>query len=250
MPEDTSLNSLLQLGTHWLNSREEKDQWSFVWQSIFKNSNLISKNEREKLVNTALAWLKVSQNKNDWPFIWEDLLKIKTLPRDIKGEILNLGLKWLEGKESHESWSFVFETCLRNHTITQDLLTKGIHWVFLNEKRKDTPGIAFEIANYYEMIIPSKKYGIHEWIRNWVYQSDPKNKGWSYGWAAYWKIMPTVESVDLALKWIEFNPEYTQGRWIIRTLFETGRTDVVNRIAKWQEKHLDHPISQTIKEYL
>ncbi len=156
----------------------------FVWQSIFKNSNLIGENEREKLVNTALEWLKVSQNKNDWPFIWEDLLKIKTLPRDIKGEILNLGLKWLEGKERHESWSFVFETCLRNHAITQDLLTKGIHWVFINEKRKETPGIAFEIANYYEIIIPSEKYGIHEWIRKWVYQSGPKNKGWSYGWAA------------------------------------------------------------------
>ena len=179
------------------------------------------------------------------------MLKIRTLSSDIEGEILNLGLKWLGGKENHESWSFIFETCLRNHSITQDLLTKGIHWVFLNENRKETPGIAFEIANYYDKIILSERHRIHEWIKNWVYKGDYKNKSWTYGWAAYWKIMPTLDTVKLALKWIEVNPENLKGAtWIILTLIKEDRNDIIKRITEWHEKHLDHPISKIIKENL
>jgi hypothetical protein len=170
---------------------------------------------------------------------------------DIKDEILNLGVEWLKEKESHQSWSFVFENCLRNRAVTQELLTEGIQWIFSNENRQETPGIAFEIVNYYDKLAPSERNIIHKWIKSWVYQSHPKNKGWSYGWAAYWKIMPSVETVDLALKWIEVNPEYTDGtRWIIKTLLQENRPDINIRLIKWLERYPDHPISETIKKKL
>jgi len=173
------------------------------------------------------------------------------LPREIRNELLLLGQEWLSGKENHQSWSFVFENCLRNHAFTQDILAKGIGWVLSNEDRQETPGIAFEIANYYNKIVPNERHKLHEWIRNWVYKSHPKNKGWSYGWAAYWKIMPTIETVNLALKWIEVNPENVNGsRWIIQTLLREERPDINFRLQKWFERYPNHPISETIKEKL
>ena len=145
----------------------------------------------------------------------------------------------------------MFEILLRKTQVNSELLIYGITWVLEHEYRSDTPKVAFNIANNYEKIPLKDRYRLHEWIRNWVHSSHPKNREWPDGWAAYWIFMPTVESVELALKWIEVNPEYIQSTvWIIQFLFQTGRPDVINRIAKWHEKHLDHPIGKTIKEYI
>ncbi len=143
----------------------------------------------------------------------------------------------------------MFEICLLNGATETKFLLIGVNWVLANKSRPETLGVAFQLAKYPDKIPPIEKYALQKWIKDWVYKSNYTDKRWTYGWAAYWNMMPTVETVDLALKWIEVNPDNKNGiKWMIMTLFETQRLDVIQRIIKWHEKHLDHPVSEIIRK--
>lgn len=136
-------------------------------------------------------------------------------------------------------------------TRNQFFYQLGVYWIKFNTDRPETYGIALQLVNHIEALQPKLKIALQQWIRDWVYKTNPNHKSWTYGWAAYWKIMPTIETAELALKWIELFPEkLNSAKWIIKYLFETMRVDIIFRIKKWHLCNLDHPVAETIKEEL
>ena len=63
--------------------------------------------------------------------------------------------------------------------------------------------------------------------------------------------MPTIETVELGLKWIELFPKNVKNAtWIINFLFSTEREDVLKSINTWYKIHPDHPLSKFIQRKL
>jgi hypothetical protein len=121
----------------------------------------------------------------------------------------------------------------------------------INTNRPETFGIATQLTKHAAKIPPKESYKLQSWIKNWVYKTNIRNKSWTFGWGAYWNMMPTIENVDLALKWIEVCPENINGAtWIIKELFRANRYDVNTRIKKWYSNHPNHPVSKIINKKL
>jgi hypothetical protein len=251
LPDGTSLNSLIQLGTQWLTGREDNPGWSHVWQTLFKQFNRITVNTtRECIFQAGISWLKDHEDHADWAFIWEDLIKSKS-DKVIQKELINWGKNWLPSREQYDSWSFIFEHCLRHGSIDKSFLDMGVRWILKNQKRPETLGIVAQIAEYHDCLSPDIKISLTKYIRNSVYESNPDQNQWSFGWAAYWKLMPSLETVDIALKWIEAFPHRkTSAEWIVNFLFETKRHDVDLRIKNWYSNHRHIPIAETIQNRL
>jgi hypothetical protein len=77
------------------------------------------------------------------------------------------------------------------------------------------------------------------------------DKRWTYGWAAYWSLMPSIETMTMALRWVEVNPgNINGGIWIIKELFRSRRPDIIDGIKRWYQDHASHPVSETIKRKL
>jgi hypothetical protein len=238
----------------WLQGREDQDPWNFVWRILVEHADGLPEGTTlTSLLQLGFQWLQGREDQDQWNFVWQILLQhADALPEGTTlTSLLQLGIQWLIGRADNPSWSFVFENCLRNRVTESKFLSLGVDWVLVNSQRAETFGIAQQLTKYAYKIPPIEKYKLQNWIKNWVYKSDVKSKSWTYGWNAYWNMMPTLETVEIALKWIEVNPENKKGnKWMIKTLFETQRPDVINRITKWHEKHLDHPISEIIKQQL
>ena len=242
-------DEFLQIGINWLTKFEDRKDWNYVWRDILTVSNKF----KNDLILLGRNWLVAREDHDQWAFVWQILLQHpEALPQDTSfNSLIQLGIQWLNGRENRESWSFVYEKCLQDEISDSKLLSLGVNWVITNAKRPETFGIATQLTKYSDAIPPTERYKLQNWIKNWTYKSDVKNKSWTYGWQAYWNMMPTVETAEVGLKWIEVNPENLRGAtWVIFELLKGKRPDIINRITKWHENHLDHPISKTITEKL
>jgi hypothetical protein len=248
LPEGTSPAELTQTGLDWLSTREDREGWSFVWQTLLRISVQAT---QAGIFQLGLNWLQGHKNLADWAFIWEDLLKQKELDENTRNNLLELGIEWLPGREYHASWSFIFEHCLRHGVIEKEFLTMGIEWIFHNGDRPETPQLAFQIAEYHNLLSPTSRRIFTAWASNWVKKSNSNHRQWHYKWATYWELMPTIETINLALKWIEVYPNrIKEGKWIIQFLLWTVRVDAAKKINEWHHNNLNHPISEFAREEL
>ena len=214
LPEDTSPAQLAQSGLDWLQTREDRLEWAHVWETLVQNADQLPEDFLfAKLLKTGFAWLKTREERSDWTRIWEVLIEKSDHILEFTSieSLIDIGVHWLNGREERDEWSFIFEICLRQGYSEPNFLSLGVNWIKSNPNRPETLGIALQISSHLDLLPPVSRNILQIWIKNWVYKSNYRDSRWSYGWAAYWAFMPTVETVDLALKWIEVCPENIGG---------------------------------------
>src|SRR5258706_10839834 len=86
--------TLFQFGSQWLNGREDKADWSFVWQTLLEYPDALPEGTfLQFLLHLGVQWLSGREDKGDWSFVWRALLDHSdTLPEGTSPQfLLHLG---------------------------------------------------------------------------------------------------------------------------------------------------------------
>jgi len=265
LPVTTSIPDLLNYGFNWLIGREDQDPWAFVWQILLKHSdNLPSKTSIIDLLNIGLGWLDGRENLNQWSFVWQILeVQFKSINHpDLFRRLINKGIFWLQNNENRKEWQIVYGICiariksdkeLRNNPSTQLLLLTGIRWTENHKDEYQAAQLALNLIRLYLDDIPQiYSNRLIDLTRLMVFKSNITRREWPTWWLAYWELRPTIENVNIALKWMEaYGGNNTEGtRSILNRLISTSRPEVIKTITQWQIRNHNNPISEIIKAKL
>ena len=140
LPEDTSTSELAQTGLDWLSSREDRPEWSHVWETRPKNASLLPQDtSTSELTQTGLNWLPSREDRPEWSMSLGNATQkcqpapSKTLPP----------LNWLKpvSTGSHLAKTARMVACLANSSqnISQnpEILQLGSRWLTTHEDRPD-----------------------------------------------------------------------------------------------------------------
>ena len=112
---------LVQTAQAWLIGREDKPEWSHVWQRLLE----LAPSDAE-LRNMGRAWLIGREDKPEWNYIWQQLLELA--PSD--AELRNVGRAWLTRRESSPAWPHVWRVLVKYDPESRQLLQLGTRFYF------------------------------------------------------------------------------------------------------------------------
>jgi hypothetical protein len=109
IPEGINQDDLLSRGFAWLNSREDRPEWYYVWKSLVEASQLPDEVDRADLFSRGFAWLNDREDRSEWNYIWQTLANAKSVQKNISHQkLISLGRNWLANYQSHPGWSKVW----------------------------------------------------------------------------------------------------------------------------------------------
>jgi hypothetical protein len=250
---------------------EDKDSLNLIINWIELNSTslqaislavrLLTVNKKylsEQEVSRLTSWMKMKLFKNDvgsteWYLIWKICMeKWEQLDEELQVETLSQSVNLLKTQNDSDSLLLVFKDCLSYMLNAGDYINLIIDWIEVDPSSKNALMMALILAKDYQDYIPAKSINrFRLWAKARVMKTDIGSVEWYLAWEAYWELMPTLETATLALKWMEFNPKnILDAESIVLKLIALGREDVSRLIAKWYEKHPEHPVGKTILKYL
>ncbi len=115
-------------GWEWLQDREERPEWSYVWQDI---ADLLPLDDcrRGRLIEQGQQWLQGREEHDGWSFVWRKLLDLRDLPEEQRPNLIEQGRLWLQGREERDGWSFVWRKLLDLRDLPEeqrpDLIEQG-----------------------------------------------------------------------------------------------------------------------------
>ncbi|HNI46522.1 MAG TPA: S1 RNA-binding domain-containing protein, partial [Zoogloea sp.] len=146
LPEGLALGDLLRLGAQWLAGREDRAEWTYVWQALLaQHEGLPEGLALGDLLRLGAQWLTGREDRAAWAHIWQDLLaQHEGLPEGLAlGDLLRLGAQWLTGREDRAAWAHIWQDLLAQHEglpeglALGDLLRLGAQWLAGREDRAE-----------------------------------------------------------------------------------------------------------------
>ncbi len=142
LPEGFDEQSLVALGYRWLQDREDRSEWAYVWRALLDRKELLPEGiDEQSLVALGYRWLQDREDRSEWTHVWEALLDRKELlPRGVTIDtLLEHAMAWLVAREHRKDWSHVWERlfelgeCVRTEVveIAMGYLSRGFgapHW--------------------------------------------------------------------------------------------------------------------------
>ncbi len=81
---------LLERGWEWLQGRQEREEWTYVWRALLAAPDL-AEGRRAELLERGWEWLEGRQEREQWTFVWQELLAATDLPEGRRAELLERG---------------------------------------------------------------------------------------------------------------------------------------------------------------
>lgn len=149
--ERSELDWLLSLGETWLEGREGRREWSFVWGTLVRFGYALPKRmEFSDLLEVGWEWLRWpwGQGRADWPHVWQELVaQGGRLPDSVPiDELVQDGRNWVleKWRQDLRQWPYMWGTLLdlEEEILPQvqwlELYELGHDWL-LEERRKLEP---------------------------------------------------------------------------------------------------------------
>ena len=126
-PRETIRRDLLPVGLRWLQGRENRPEWNYVWQAL-----LALTPGDPALEAQGREWLEGRENRPEWAFVWQAFLAL--IPGD--AALQAQGRAWLQGREDRPEWSHVWRALLAVTPGDAALQAQGRAWL---QGREDRP---------------------------------------------------------------------------------------------------------------
>jgi hypothetical protein len=143
---EAGVADLLSQGHHWLAGREDRAEWTFVWQKLVElRSELVPDAGAADLPSQGHHWLTGREDRAEWAFVWRKLVDLRSelSPEVDPADLLSQGHRWLIGREDRAEWAFVWRKLvdLRSELPPEvdpaDLLSQGHRWLTGREDRAE-----------------------------------------------------------------------------------------------------------------
>jgi len=126
-PRETIRRDLLPVGLRWLQGRENRPEWNYVWQAL-----LALTPGDPALEAQGREWLEGRENRPEWSHVWRALLALTPGDAALQAQ----GCAWLEGRENRPEWAFVWQAFLALIPGDAALQAQGRAWL---QGREDRP---------------------------------------------------------------------------------------------------------------
>ncbi|MBI2425641.1 MAG: hypothetical protein HYV27_22640, partial [Candidatus Hydrogenedentes bacterium] len=88
----------------WLDGREERQDWTHVWQALLERPNALPAGIDERvLCSKGLSWLDGREERQDWPVLWEKLARMPDWGSQRWERLAGLGMGWLRSAKNLEN---------------------------------------------------------------------------------------------------------------------------------------------------
>lgn len=262
------ISAMLEYGVNWLDGRQGQAQWAFVWQDILKYAKNISPaTDRTKLLGVGISWLVKRQESNQWTFIWHALITNfeDIQSSSLKSNFIKSGLSWIDANKAKQEWPIIYTDLakikysreFKSVASPKKFLLAGVEWVEIHKQEARAAQLALYIVRSYQvnfsrpdLPLPDMQVynRLSEIVKFMVYKSSITEQGWPFWWLAYWEQLPSIKTLNMALKWMDAYSGNLEGaRSIINKLLSTKRTGVIGALVNWQQNHSQNPISEIIK---
>ncbi|GAB6264425.1 S1 RNA-binding domain-containing protein [Photobacterium sp. R1] len=242
---------LVSLAQAWLQDREERSEWPYIWQALLKhaatNPTHLSQTD---LLNLGIDWLQGREARSEWPYIWQLLLAQATeYPTVLPPvDLLNQGIVWLQGREARSEWPYIWQLLLAQATEyptvlpPADLLNLGITWLQGREDRTEW-NFVWQALLKHTATCPAAIS--HTDLLNlgaaWL-QDREERAEWAFIWqqlldkaTLYPDVLPQAELLNQGIAWLQGREERAEWAFIWKTLLNQAQTESALHI---QEKLL------------
>ena len=191
--QDAIQQDLLPAALCWLTGREDRPEWSHVWEALLKLAP-----GDASLHAQGRDWLKTHGDRPEWSYVWQALVKLTPGDASLHAQ----GREWLTGREDGPEWSHVWEALLKLTPDDASLHAQGREWL---KTRGDRPEWSY-VWQALVKLTPDDA-SLHAQGREWLKTRGDRPE-WGYVWQALVKLAPGDASL------------HAQGReWL------TGRED-------------------------
>ncbi len=142
----TVIQDLATQAWSWLPGRENRLDWSYVWQALLaQREHLSNVVPLTRLLAQGAAWLPGREHQGDWIHVWNSLLaEHRHIPSEITwAQLLSSAFDWLRAPEARGAWPQVWRQALeqREHFPNEDSLEQhlilGWNWLSGREDRDE-----------------------------------------------------------------------------------------------------------------
>lgn len=240
---------------NWID--ENPNSFTTIWLVLSLLDDRKIKHLKEQEIDYLTTWVKVKLFENDitnanWYSIWETYIKYwHKLNEELRAEVLNQSVNWLKTQTESDLWLVVFEKSLSYLIYNDDFLTIAINWIEMHPTLKKALILLLSLVKENQKYLPIESQNrLIVWTKIRLDKTSITSAEWRLVWEAYWELMPTLETANIALVWMKFNPRNTiDVEAIIDKLIVSGREDVHSLIMKWYAKNLEHPVGAIIKRH-
>lgn len=248
---------LVEIGTKWLTTREDRGEWAFVWRRLLEISlTQNSVDERTDLIEVGTKWLHKREDRSEWTYVWVRLLQVpEVLGEAARTELLNLGIRWLTSREDRSGWTRIWQRLLEFPAILNDvdirgaLLNAGKDWLAGREDRSDWNYVWQRLLQ-----LPQKKdrekgeFHLLRIGKEWLYGRDERSE-WNYIWLRLLESPQILNNsatrdllLDIGQEWLNGREDHNGWPYVWKRLLEFPQVcnsrDICNLLLITGEKWL------------
>jgi hypothetical protein len=212
---------LQRVGRNWLSGREDRAEWSYVWQRLLEISP--SSEDAEELRVIGQNWLSDREDRASWAFVWRRLLEIPPSSEDAE-ELRVIGQNWLSGREDRAEWNYVWQRLLEISSSSEDaeeLRVIGQNWLSGREDRAEWTFVwqrLLEISPSSEDAEELRVIG-----QNWLSGREDRAE-WNYVWQRLLEISPSSEDAEelrvIGQNWLSGREDRASWNYVWQRLLE------------------------------
>lgn len=219
---------LVALGWRWLQGRQDRPEWNFVWHAVLEHPQDLDAVEGGGLgpaVALGWEWLHSHMGRTEWPFIWRTLFRhLAHLPPGASLPILvGLGWEWLRERDDRMEWRTVWDTLLEHSlhlpsgVTSTTLVGLGWEWLKHHHDRIDW-NFVWQAVLKRSSSLPEGVTQAHLVEEAWAWlPAHQERPGWSHVWEALPErchLVPAItldRVLDLGLAWVRRHQESPDG---------------------------------------